>query len=497
MEGTQSRERSSWRSFALLTAAVLFVIFGIYIVWSLSAARENAQSRALAEARVLNTEAAAAWGYVSSIEDRVNYNHGVYDFKGVYCTIAAKDIAKRFSENSDYSIRYVRENPRNLGDTPDEFESRALAAFAQGELEYYEQEDPGALDGGTLRYASALFIDGSCLKCHGDPAGEADPVGYLKEGMQLGDLAGAVSIEIPMADLYAQARGDTFRTVVLFVALMAGLSLVGLWGTRRFVSRPLVQTNARLKGESEAQSNFLTIMSHELKTPIASIIAFTELWRRADVERSAEESRLVDEVQTNSKVLLEMVDNVLDTARLEAGAMRVVPGPVDVVDLASLVRSTMGPLAAGKGVGLAIEVGPGIPVVRADREALRRITVNLVNNALRYTPAGGSVKLAFSYSDERLRIEVEDTGVGISADMLPHVFDRFVSAEGSAQTSEGGSGLGLYIVRGFAERMGGEARVRSVQGQGSTFTVEVPAPACEDEGDCEDECDCEDGDENE
>ena len=483
MEGAQSQTRSPWTMFALLTVVVLLVIFGIYIVWSASAARDNAQSRALAEARVLNTEAAAAWDYVSSIEDRVNYTHGVYDFKGVYCTVAAKDIARRFSQNSDYSIRYVRESPRNLADTPDEFESRALAAFAQGASEYYEHVDAGQADGGTFRYASALLIAGSCLKCHGDPAGEADPVGYLKEGMKLGDLAGAVSIEIPMAGLKGQAYGATLRAGALFVALVVGLALVGLWGTRHFVSRPLAQTNARLKDETEAQSNFLTIMSHELKTPIASIIAFTDLWRRKETDRPADEARLVEEVQTNSKMLLEMVDNVLDAARMEAGAMRVEPGVVDIVDVASLVRSTMGPIAQVKGVDLAIEADPGVPVVRTDGEALRRITVNLVNNALRYTPAGGSVRLSFSYARGRLRVEVADTGVGIPAERLPHVFDRFVSTEGSAQTSEGGSGLGLYIVRGFAERMGGWARVSSESGHGSTFTVEVPAPACEGEGD--------------
>lgn len=90
MEGAQSQTRSPWPMSALLTAVVLLVIFGIYIAWSASAPRDKAQSRVLAEARVLNTEAAAAWDYASPIEDRVNYTHGVYDFKGAYCTVAAR-----------------------------------------------------------------------------------------------------------------------------------------------------------------------------------------------------------------------------------------------------------------------------------------------------------------------------------------------------------------------------------------------------------------------
>lgn len=485
MKGGKSSHVRPWVTFGLLTACVLAGIFGVYIVSSIASGTENAQRRALAEARVLDTEASAAWEYVSSIEDRVNYTHGTYEFKGVYCTIAAKDIARRFSENSDYSIRYVRESPRNASDAPDDFESRALEAFAQGSSEFYEHVASSDGGAGTFRYASALYIEGSCLKCHGEVAGEKDPVGYLKEGMELGDLAGAVSIEIPMDDLMAQTKDDAVRAALLFVALMLGLALVGLWGTRRFVSAPLTQENARLEGETEAQSNFLAIMSHELKTPIASIIAFTELWKRADVERPADEAKLVDEVQTNSKVLLNMVDNVLDTARLEAGAMKVEMGPVDIVDVACLVRSTMAPLAKDRRIALDIAVDPSVPVVTCDGEAIRRITVNLVNNALRYTPAGGSVRLWFGYSDARLCIEVSDTGVGIAPEQLAHVFDRFVSSEGSARTSEGGSGLGLYIVRGFAEQMGGFAEACSEPGVGSTFRVCVPAPACEaeEEGD--------------
>ncbi len=480
MSDGKKRSLGPWVMLAVLTACVLVVAFGVYIAWSITSGLMNAERQALAEARVLNAEASAAWEYVSSIEDRVNYTHGEYDFKGVYCTIAAKDIARRFSDSSTYSIRYVRDNPRNVADAPDDFEQRALAAFAQGDDEYYERPAPQEGSDGMFRYASALFIEGSCLKCHGEVAGEKDPVGYLKEGMALGDLAGAVSIEIPMAGLLAQMTGDIVRAAVLFVALMVGLALVGLWGTRHFVAHPLVEENARLEGEGQAQSNFLTIMSHELKTPVASIMAFTELWKRAGVPRTVEEERLVDEVQMNSKVLLDMVDNVLDTARLEAGALRVDMGPVDIVDVASLVRSTMGPIAQNRGVEFAVKIEPGVPVIMTDREAVRRITVNLVNNALRYSPRGGSVRLSFGYAGGCLDIGVVDTGIGIAPDQVENIFERFVSSEGSAGTSQGGSGLGLYIVRGFAERMGGHTEVKSEPGKGSEFHVYLPAVACPD-----------------
>ena len=182
----------------------------------------------------------------------------------------------------------------------------------------------------------------------------------------------------------------------------------------------------------------------------------------------------------NSKVLLDMVDNVLDTARLEAGALRVDMGPVDIVDVASLVRSTMGPIAQNRGVEFAVKIEPGVPVIMTDREAVRRITVNLVNNALRYSPRGGSVRLSFGYAGGCLDIGVVDTGIGIAPDQVENIFERFVSSEGSAGTSQGGSGLGLYIVRGFAERMGGHTEVKSEPGKGSEFHVYLPAVACPD-----------------
>lgn len=140
--------------------------------------------------RVLAAEAGASWDYIDSIQDRINYSHGELDFKDVYCSVAGKNIAKRFSEQSDYSIRYVRDNPRSLDDEPDAFEAQALASFALGDAtEYYEVvEDDESV---TFRYLSKLTIDRGCLQCHGQPAGEKDITGYVMEGMAEGDVAGA------------------------------------------------------------------------------------------------------------------------------------------------------------------------------------------------------------------------------------------------------------------------------------------------------------------
>ena len=470
-----SRIKKSIFQFAVCTAVVAFVVLCVYLYYSYESQSSENERRALAEARVLAAEAGASWDYIDSIQDRINYSHGELDFKDVYCSVAGKNIAKRFSEQSDYSIRYVRDNPRSLDDEPDAFEAQALASFALGDAtEYYEVVEDG--ESVTFRYLSKLAIDRGCLQCHGQPAGEKDITGYVMEGMAEGDVAGAVSITMPLDAIVADARENLASTVVFFCVLMACVTAILAWGLRRWIAAPMIDENEKLRRESEDQSNFLTIITHELKTPLSSILAFTELWKERSVKRQAdpEELELVQEVEINGRVLLDMINNALDTAKLEAGTLAPASGELDVYDLVGQVSSTMGPLAKRKRVAFSTTVAPGVPVVRADAEVLRRIVVNLVNNALRFTPAGGAVRLEFSYEQGVLSISVSDTGCGISADQLPYVFDRFVSAPGSETTSEGGTGLGLSIVRKFADMMGGEVSVESEVGRGSVFAVRLP-----------------------
>ena len=483
-----SRIKKSILQFAACAAVVAVVVLCAYLYYSYESQSAENERRALAEARVLAAEAGASWDYIDSIQNRINYSHGELDFKDVYCSVAGKNIARRFSEQSDYSIRYVRNNPRSLDDEPDAFETRALTAFASTDAtEYYEVVEEQ--DSVTFRYVSRLTIDRGCLSCHGEPAGEKDITGYLKEGMAEGDVAGAVSITMPLDAIVADARENLASTVVFFCVLMACVTVILSWGLRRWVTAPMLDENERLQREAEDQSNFLTIITHELKTPLSSILAFTELWKERSVERRAdpEELELVQEVETNGHVLLDMIDNVLDTAKLEAGSLALTQDELDVYDLVGQVSSTMGPLAKRKGVAFSTTVEPGVPVVCADAEVLRRIVVNLVNNALRFTPAGGKVHLKFSYNQGALSIAVCDTGCGIAAEQLPYVFDRFVSTPGSETTSEGGTGLGLSIVRKFADMMGGEVSVESEVGSGSVFTVRLPLVEFEVDETCEGE----------
>lgn len=467
-----------WVKFAVLLGVASIAVFAAYYAWTSHTSESQNERRALAEARTLSAEMDASWDYIDSMQDRINYTNGVYDFKGVYCSVAGKNIAKRFTDSTDYSIRYVRDNPRSGTDIPDEFEASALRSFADGTQEYYAMS---RVDGKmTFRYVAPLEIKANCLECHGSPAGEKDVTGFVKEGMQMGDLAGAVSICLPMDAIEKETSSDLASTIVFFCVLMAVLTVVLGWGLRRWVTHPIMSENVELRREAESQSNFLTIVTHELKTPLSAILAFSDLLKKPN-RPEAEKREIASEIEGNAHELLSMVNNVLDTAKFEEGSLVLHADDVDVRDVVGAVRSVAMPLAERSGVRFSASVARTAPVVKADREMLRRVCMNLVSNALQHTGDGGDVALNVSYGGGVLAIVVSDTGTGIDPARLEAIFDRFSTGRDAARSSEGGTGLGLFIVKKYAEAAGGCVSVESELGVGSTFTVAIPAVSAEGE----------------
>ena len=493
-----------WVKFYLVFAALAIAAFAVYYAWSASTLEDQAEREVLAEARTLSAEMDAVWLYIDQKQDVINYNHGVYDFKGVYCASAGMAIAKEFNATTDYTIRYVRESPRLQLHLPDEFELEALEAFAadDGLTEYYataeyypssgtystsrsDASQTGSSQEGeaVFRYVRILRCENNCLECHGEPAGEKDVVGFVKEGMQLGDIAGAVSIVMPMAEKNLHASQTLFRSLVLFITLFSLVTILLFWSLRRTVTGPITNENERLIAESEIQSNFLATMTHELKTPLTSIIAFAHLWQDRKPGDNLNEGELVKEIENNSNMLLAMINNVLDTAKIEAGQLRLNVDEMDMNDVVYQVKSVIGPLALQEGIDLVIEVDDEVPILCGDAEAIRRMVVNLMSNALRFTSEGGWIKLSVRYDGGWLRIVVSDCGKGIEPAELDAVFDKFVSTKGSSKSAEGGTGLGLFIVKNFAEMMQGKVWAKSELGKGSVFGVDLPLQPLEDDDD--------------
>lgn len=450
----------------------------VFITWTQAERAENVEKRVLTEARTLAVEMQAVWDYVDDSQNRININSdGTYDFKGVYCSVAGKGIAKRFTRNSEgYSIRYVRENPRTGSDVPDELEAKALALFERSSAdEFYAMSTQDGQP--VFRYISRLTMGHNCLDCHGDPAGSIDQVGFIREGMKFGDVAGAVSITIPIAAYEAESRESMQQSVAFFCMLIIAIVFVLFWMLRRWVSTPLEQANEQLRQESRQKSDFLAVMSHELRTPLSSIISFTDLWERMPQARTDEERKLVEEIKQNSTVLLNMVNNTIDTARLEAGRFEFTFDEVDLSDVVGAVFASADTIAQTREIRLEKCIDPETPLIWSDWEAVRKIMLNLVGNALKFTPAGGRIWVQVRPENDRVLLKVGDTGCGVSSEDVERIFGKFLqghSSEGEAAGNPGGSGLGLFVVRSLVEQLGGTIELDSELGRGSIFTVHLP-----------------------
>jgi two-component system phosphate regulon sensor histidine kinase PhoR len=223
---------------------------------------------------------------------------------------------------------------------------------------------------------------------------------------------------------------------------------------------------------SDVRRDFVANVSHELKTPLAAIRAYAETLRDGALDDPVSAPRFVDRVLAQCRRLQALLDDLLTLSRLEAvGEVERQP-----VDLAALVRRAVETAASAtreKGVEVAVAAHP-VPEVQGDADALERLVVNLLDNAIKYNRPGGRVELRLRPTGREIEIEIADTGIGIPADSLPRIFERFYRVDKARSREEGGTGLGLAIVKHVAQAHGGRVEVESEIGRGSTFRVRLP-----------------------
>jgi len=230
------------------------------------------------------------------------------------------------------------------------------------------------------------------------------------------------------------------------------------------------------------KSEFLANMSHELRTPLNSILILSDQLRQnAGGNLTEKQVRHADIIHRAGHDLLQLINDVLDLAKIEAGHMQIKPEPLDLAELLVELTAGLGPMAEQKGLALNTRIDPDVPVsVIGDRARLQQILRNLVTNALKFTEQGSveiyvACKPAENPTDEDvLQIFVSDTGIGIAEDQHERIFQAFQQIDGSISRQYGGTGLGLAIARQLAEVLGGGIRLTSAPGQGSCFTVELP-----------------------
>ena len=238
------------------------------------------------------------------------------------------------------------------------------------------------------------------------------------------------------------------------------------------------QESNRLKDE------FLATISHELRTPLTAILGWAHMLRTGEFEGDAA-LKAFETIERNARAQAQLIDDLLDVSRIITGKLRIDVRPIDPNSFIEAAVEAVRPAAEAKGVRLQKIIDTGVVSVAGDPVRLQQVVWNLVSNAIKFTPRGGRVQVRLERVNSHLEIAVSDTGAGIRADFLPHVFDRFRQADQRASRQHGGMGLGLSIVRHLVELHGGTVRAESEgEGKGATFTVILPvAPVYQEETD--------------
>ena len=242
----------------------------------------------------------------------------------------------------------------------------------------------------------------------------------------------------------------------------------------------LAQMNMRLYEMNLLKSDFLATMSHELRTPLNSILGFSEVLSGID-SLDDKQKRYVRNIQKSGRTLLEMINDILDLAKMESGKMKIRLTEFPVQQIIGAQADMARPLAEKKNIDLETQIEPDLPPMRQDQARVQQILNNLLSNAIKFTPEGGRVSIAAARDGQDfLVLRVVDTGVGIAEEDQQVIFEKFRQGRvglpgGDAMTREySGSGLGLSIVKELCKLLGGEVTVASELGKGSTFTVRLP-----------------------
>ena len=232
----------------------------------------------------------------------------------------------------------------------------------------------------------------------------------------------------------------------------------------------------RLREVSELKSRFLSYMSHEFRTPLGSILSIARLLlAQMDGPLTEEQRTQVTFINTSASELTEMVNDLLDLAKVEAGRITISPAWFDMVDLFSALRGMFKPILASSDVSLVFEEPRGVPAIFTDDRKLSQILRNFISNALKFTPRGEVRVTATLVDGDRLRFSVTDTGIGIPAEHLPALFQDYAQVDSALQKRLRGTGLGLSLSKKLAVMLGGDVMVTSQVGQGSTFSVVIPS----------------------
>ncbi len=337
----------------------------------------------------------------------------------------------------------------------------------------------------------AEFVKGAAVIILTEEALEDSAIGELMECLRSqpawSDVPILLFADAERSEIYLRTLRllEGLRNVVLLerpIRLGAALSLIrsAMRGRQRqYELRDLLNALADAREEAEKanrlKDEFLATLSHELRTPLNAILGWTKMLRDGNVQPQ-HVMRALDTIHRNATAQVQIVDDLLDVSRIVRGSVQFAPKLMPLGPLVTQAVESITPTADAKGVSIAISLPPDPLFAWADHDRLQQVLWNLLTNAVKFTPTGGRVEVVMHTDGTDVRINIVDTGSGISPAFLPHVFERFRQADGSSTRTHGGLGLGLAIVRHLVELHGGRLTAESAgEGKGSTFTVYLPS----------------------
>ncbi|MHA6289288.1 ATP-binding protein [Maricaulis sp. CAU 1757] len=275
------------------------------------------------------------------------------------------------------------------------------------------------------------------------------------------------------------AKGRTVWTRAVGQAVYENGKVVRLQGgfmditERRAMQAELERRSEAANAASRAKSDFLTNMSHELRTPLHGILGSAQLLETTKLKAS--QANFVDAIRSSGETLLGLIEDILDLAQIETGKLSLSQKDFCLADMIGIAADSVGYLARAKGVDFQVDIDRNLPLRgQGDPKRLGQVITNFLGNAVKFTPAGRVELKAFAIGQDRLRVEVKDTGPGLSAVDVERIFERFQQVEHTAEVGATGAGLGLAISKEIVELAGGQIGVDSIAGEGATFWFEVP-----------------------
>jgi len=316
---------------------------------------------------------------------------------------------------------------------------------------------------------------------YGMPEGHLAVTSYLAVPVvsRSGDVMGGLFFGHPEAGVFTEAHEQIVTGLAAQAAIaMDNARLYEAAKRARAEAENSAAEKERLYREAQESNRlkdeFLATVSHELRTPLTAILGWAHMLRRGQFTGDSS-NRAFETIERNARAQAQLIDDLLDVSRIVTGKLRIDVRPLDPNSFIEAAIEAVRPAAEAKGVQVRKIMDTGVVSVAGDPVRLQQVVWNLLSNAIKFTPRGGKVQVTLERVNSHIEIAVSDTGSGIPADFLPHVFDRFRQADQKTTRTHGGMGLGLAIVRHLVELHGGTAHaVSEGEGRGSTFTVQLP-----------------------